>query len=139
GDLPPALDIETQGEDWSAVPQNERVKQCLQFLHGVRDALGVKPIVYTSRNAVNQIFADKPGNLVKYRLWVASYRKTPPPPMPAGWDRWYLWQYSDAGDVDGIAGPVDLDRTPDLDGRGVLVKKRRKPLRTSPQGRKRST
>src|SRR5262249_18376258 len=71
GDLPPVLDIETQGQDWSAVLQSERVRRCLRYLAGVRDALGVEPIVYTSKNAVSQLFADKPGRLIKYRLWVA--------------------------------------------------------------------
>ena len=31
------------------------------------------------------------------------------PLMPAGWDTWRFWQYSEQGLVDGVEGFVDLN------------------------------
>ena len=40
-------------------------------------------------------------------LWVSGYVPAGPP-MPKGWARWTLWQYTDKGRVGGVAGPVDM-------------------------------
>lgn len=43
------------------------------------------------------------------KLWVADY--TAPLILPKGWTKAYIWQYSQSGKVQGIAGPVDLNKT----------------------------
>lgn len=42
-------------------------------------------------------------------LWLAAYQATWPP-TPSAWPFLTMHQYSDAGAVDGISGPVDMDR-----------------------------
>ena len=43
-----------------------------------------------------------------YPLWIAEYG-VDQPKMPEGWTQWHFWQYSDSGQVNGVAGNVDLD------------------------------
>jgi GH25 family lysozyme M1 (1,4-beta-N-acetylmuramidase) len=109
GDLAPALDLEVDGQNWSALPAADRVPTAIEFLERLEEHYGVTPIVYTNKRTVDEIFAGKPAGLTKYPLWVASYKSKPPPTMPVGWSEWRYWQHSDDGVVDGIAGPVDLN------------------------------
>jgi hypothetical protein len=41
---------------------------------------------------------------------VAHYTSAPSPRVPAPWQFWTFWQYTDNGRIAGIAGPVDLNR-----------------------------
>src|SRR5699024_6307709 len=43
-----------------------------------------------------------------YPLWLAAYQSTAPQPV-GGWDKLDMWQRSDAGRFNGIAGNVDLN------------------------------
>jgi lysozyme len=112
GDLPPTIDVETL----CAAPAT----QCAQgaspaatadaisaWIDRVRGATGMMPILYTSPGFWSQI----PARGLEHRAipWV-SHWYAPKPTVPRGWARWAFWQYSDKGQVPGIAGPVDLDR-----------------------------
>ena len=101
GELPPALDVETDG---GLRPTALAVKVRV-WVNRVRDRLGVEPIVYTSpdfwRDAVGGADVPQP-------LWLAHYT-TKCPTVPQPWRRWTFWQYSQTGRVPGISGPVDLD------------------------------
>ena len=110
GDLAPALDLEVDGQDWSALPLADRVPAALDLLQRLEDHYGITPIVYTNKRTVDEVFAGDAGGLTNYPLWVASYKNNPPPTMPAGWTTWRYWQHSDNGMVDGITGAVDVDR-----------------------------
>lgn len=111
GDLPPMLDLEeTQGHnEWTDLPQEERVAVALGWLDLVEDGLDVKPIVYTRRGFVTAHLGD-PGRLTDYPLWIAHYTKAAKPAIPSGWKKWTIWQYSETGKVSGIPGNVDMDR-----------------------------
>lgn len=111
GDLPPMLDLEeTPGEhdEWTTIPKPDRRPLALEWLHAVEERLGRRPIVYTRRGFISTLGGA--GGLAQYPLWVAHYTQAAKPAVPAGWQNWTLWQYSDAGQVPGIAGKVDLDR-----------------------------
>jgi len=43
-----------------------------------------------------------------YPLWVANYGVSKPK-LPASWERYVIWQYSEAGSVPGIKKTVDLN------------------------------
>lgn len=49
----------------------------------------------------------------KYNLWVAYWTNMSTPIIPTTWKSkgYTWWQYSDKGNVDGISGAVDLDRS----------------------------
>ena len=79
-----------------------------------RQSLGVKAIIYTTTPFWKTFlgnstwFADN-----GYRLWIAHWTSAAQPTLPAsnwGGHSWTLWQYTNAGIVDGIDGNVDQDR-----------------------------
>jgi lysozyme len=112
GDLPPVLDIEEAGagrDEWADLPLAERVPAALAWLKRVEQACGRRPVVYTRRGFVQDKFGG-PGALAGYPLWVAHYTSAPGPSVPAGWDNWTLWQYTESGTVTGVTGNVDMDR-----------------------------
>jgi lysozyme len=116
GDLAPVLDLEVDGQDWDALPPDVRVPAALEMLTALEAHYGVTPIVYTNKRTVVEAFAGKPRELVRFPLWVASYRSTPPPTMPPGWTAWKFWQYTDQGRVPGISGNVDRNRCTETPG-----------------------
>jgi lysozyme len=98
--LSPALDVEiTDGLERAALQQGIRT-----WLETVQAALGGKPAVYTDpafwRSSVAADFSA-------YPLWLACYGAQAE--IPAPWQTWTFWQHSDAGQVNGISGQVDLD------------------------------
>jgi lysozyme len=100
GDLPPVLDLESDG-GLSAATVVARAKQWLDL---VEATYGVKPIVYTAAFMSN-VIGNKFSN---YTLWVANYLATCPT-MPSGWTDWSFWQDSDKGSVKGVGTPVDTN------------------------------
>jgi lysozyme len=102
-DLPLVLDVELRRE-----VSPERITACLVACADlVARKDGRLPIVYTAR-----WFWD--GNVLgssdwsNYDLWVAHYG-TENPALPADWDEWKLWQYSDHGRVPGVHAATDLN------------------------------
>lgn len=57
--------------------------------------------------------AHLPANhsLGNVKLWIAQYTNKPNPRLPIGWSKYWVWQYSDSGHVDGIKGNVDVNKT----------------------------
>lgn len=101
GDLPPVLDVELS----DGVESTPVIAGVQAWLASVQDAVGVKPILYTSPGFWNGLGTDRFGN---YPLWVAHYG-VEEPRLPSGWTAWTFWQYSDSGTTDGVDGNVDLD------------------------------
>jgi lysozyme len=100
GDLPPVLDLESDG----GLPAATVVARAKDWLAQVEAKYGVKPIVYTAAfmsNVIGQNFSS-------YTLWVANYQ-TSCPTMPSGWSDWHFWQNSDKGKVNGVSTPVDTN------------------------------
>ena len=46
--------------------------------------------------------------LTDRKLWIAAYCYDEPP-LPVGWNSWWLWQYSSTGRLNGYSGNLDLD------------------------------
>ena len=100
GDLPPVLDLESDG----GLPAATVVARAKSWLTQIENKYGVKPIIYTAAFMSNVIGT----NFAGYTLWVANY-KTTCPTMPSGWTDWEFWQDSDTGKVDGVTGAVDTN------------------------------
>jgi len=100
GDLPPVLDIESDG----GLPSNTVVARAKTWLGKIETKYGVKPIVYTAA-FMSDVIGTSFG---AYPLWVANYGATCPL-MPSGWTDWKFWQTSESGTVSGVAGPVDTN------------------------------
>jgi lysozyme len=99
--LPHALDLEaTDGRPPASV-----LAGAATWLEAVSAAIGQPAVLYVSP-AFWKSLGD-PRNFHQHPLWVADY--APQPSLPGGWPKYAMWQFTDAGTVDGIPGPVDLN------------------------------
>lgn len=65
-------------------------------------AQGYTPMLYASKNSIKEHWA--PGMAAKYNFWLAHYTEA------TEYDgKFFMWQYTSGGSVDGIPGRVDLD------------------------------
>jgi GH25 family lysozyme M1 (1,4-beta-N-acetylmuramidase) len=103
GDLAPVIDVETaDGVSGAAV-----VDAVGRWLDRVEAATGRTPIIYAAAGFWDTLPNTEP--FAEHPLWVANYGATCPW-LPSTWSRWALWQYTDRGTVDGVAGGVDRNR-----------------------------
>lgn len=105
-DLPPVLDLESSGGlsgpaivDWART-----------WLHEVERLTGRRPMLYTGY----YFWKDTLGStsaLSSWRLWLPWYTAAPTPgAVPSPWGTWTFWQYTDTGQVPGIASNTDINR-----------------------------
>jgi lysozyme len=108
GDLPPALDLEgTAG--WIDIPPAGRAPLALKMLEAIEDCSGATPIVYMSPWFATEMLQSTPA-FARFPIWIAQYTEAQCPNVPKPWNTWTFWQYSQAGNVPGITGSLDLDR-----------------------------
>ena len=94
-----ALDFEVDGVT---------LAECRQWLDIVERATRRSCVLYSGHQLKDAIIAgENPVDLPERRLWLAQYASKPT--LPKGWSTWWLWQYSDNGDVPGIDPPTDLN------------------------------
>lgn len=108
GDLRPALDFEG-ASGWTGMPPARRTQLALSMLEGVENRLGVTPVVYMSPWFASQNIIALP-ELARFPIWIAQYTIALAPRVPAPWNSWTFWQYTQNGKTPGISGFVDLDR-----------------------------
>lgn len=104
GELAPALDLEDTG-----LNARDTTRWALEWLSIVEESTGSTPIVYTGPGFASTHLHPDPA-LKRYPLWVAHYTSRAEPRLPAPWDRWMWWQFTDSGPVEGIVGGVDTNR-----------------------------
>ena len=78
----------------------------LSFLERLKKISNMEVIVYSNTYTATNIFSKE---LTKYPLWVAQYG-VERPSVNGNWNSWVGFQYTDAGNVKGIAGNVDRDK-----------------------------
>jgi len=108
--LLPVLDLEDSG----GLGVKKLTRWTQDWLNEVQAKLGVKAIIYTS----TPFWKSFMGNTTwfasnGYPLWIARWTNVAQLTLPAanwGGQGWTLWQYSNAGTVDGIATAIDQDR-----------------------------
>lgn len=67
---------------------------------------GQRPVIYSGhvlKEQLGMVTVNHP--LGAYRLWLAHYSEEPT--WPAAWERPWLWQYSETGNVPGVVPPTD--------------------------------
>lgn len=106
GDVLPVLDVEWPPQGG----QHFEARQMDDYIVTMQEQGGATPILYSGRWYLDAIKdRDLTDFMKQCPLWLASYTPTcPKPPRP--WDSVALWQFTDKGRVDGIAGPVDLNQ-----------------------------
>jgi lysozyme len=109
GNLIPVLDLENTGCLGVTALQN----WTRQWLETVTDRLGgVKPFIYTNPSFWHTMMGDTTEFAATgYPLWIAHWRASSPALPAANWAGagWTFWQWTDCGEVPGIAGCVDRD------------------------------
>jgi GH25 family lysozyme M1 (1,4-beta-N-acetylmuramidase) len=111
--LPPMLDIEWPRSTWTGLnacynmSPTALVAWIRDFVNEVAARTGRLAMIYTNPNWWNPCTASNTG-FGAYPLFNSGYLASPPPP-PAGWTTWTLWQYTASGRVAGITGNVDQD------------------------------
>lgn len=105
GELAPAVDVEAGAAGVSRATYTQRLLECLE---SVADLFKRQPVIYTSKGKWDEL-TSHPAWVNEYPLWLAAPDEDVPP-LPAGASTWAIHQFSWEGVVDGIDGPVDLDR-----------------------------
>ena len=78
----------------------------LNFVRDLEQHYGFKPMIYTGAWFSTPAGFPLVQALADYGLWLAAYTsEAPNPPRP--WSTLAMWQYTDAGRVQGIEGNVD--------------------------------
>jgi lysozyme len=111
-DLPPALDLEETSlahDEWRVIEPARRAPLAAEWLERIERELGCKPLVYTRRGFVRDTLGN-PGPLARYPVWIAHYTFAAQPALPAGWDTWTMWQFTDHGRLDGVSCNLDMNR-----------------------------
>lgn len=117
-DLIPMIDVEVKGKKTSVEELRRRLKQ---FLKGVEEYYGVKPLIYTGQNFFNNYLS---GHFDDYLFMIAKYSEGVP--ELEGNPRFAMWQFSASGRIKGIGGPVDCSCFMDNYGlRDILIKKKK--------------
>ncbi|MFN8297909.1 MAG: GH25 family lysozyme [Chitinophagales bacterium] len=100
GDLPPVVDIEeTRGKTAAEIDTALR-----QFLTIVEQHYGVKPIIYSNINFIEDYLQDQ---FADYPFWIAHYYRDE---LTADENiNWVFWQHSDKADLLGINGKTDAN------------------------------
>lgn len=79
----------------------------IYFLATIEDRIGREPIVYSGHVLKEQMGGQPNPDINQYRLWLAQYGSTYE--LPPGWPSYWLWQYSDKGQVPGISEYTDVN------------------------------
>lgn len=121
GDLPPVLDVEShKPTSWKGLSQQAAADLVIAWLKGVKQRLGVSPILYVNPNVCVEVLGNDP-RLGDWILWLALYTTNPTPIIPKPFTAWTFWQYTKTGNVKGVVGDVDIDRfNGDSDGLEAL-------------------
>jgi lysozyme len=83
------------------------VDEVVAFLQQLETVTQQSPVLYSGHSIKDTLAGVPDLRLTSYRLWLAQYGTEAV--LPPGWDRYWLWQYSDQGEVPGITPPTDVN------------------------------
>ena len=102
-DLMPVLDIEENKAGYTP-------SQVETWMHHFLDSMGQESMIYSYADFLNHNLPPT-HQFGRYKLFLAQYRAVASPMLPDhGWPTADLWQFTNMGTVDGIAGTVDLSK-----------------------------
>lgn len=103
-----ALDLEIDSRDGAF---SNGAYWAMEWMTTVQARVGFAPMLYSNGGVISdpaQRFASVPEMGQRNGLWLANWGEVFPKPY-APWDTVALWQFTNAGQVPGIAGNVDLN------------------------------
>ena len=81
------------------------------FLAEVYRLTGKLAVLYSGHVIKEQLLDGHDEELARHRLWIAHYTDADSPDWPQGtWPTWWLWQYTETGEVPGIDDETDINR-----------------------------
>jgi lysozyme len=108
GDLPPVIDVESaDGADANTI-----LDRIAQWIDIVEQSLNRQVMIYT----FTPFWRDTLGNSTRFSdhpLWIAHFTAAAQPKIPSAFPTFSFWQFTDKGQVPGVAPPakaVDRDR-----------------------------
>jgi lysozyme len=78
------------------------------FLNEIKARTGKTPIIYSGHVLKEQLGGKANPQLARCPLWLAQYG--PEAKLPPGWTEYFLWQYTQKGEVPGVKPPTDLNQ-----------------------------
>lgn len=99
----PVLDFEGHRE----LSMEEATAAALAFLERVEELTGHRPMIYADHSTAS---AQLGAAVAEYPLWLAQWGVSQPSLRGTHWTEWTGWQYSNQGQIPGIAGRVDRDQ-----------------------------
>lgn len=114
-DLPPALDLEVNGDNTAKDRRASAIAANIEGVHAwlvrIEEVLGMRPVIYTNKDTwdrvVQKLGGTPPAWQARYPLWAANWRYSysdgDRPIMPPGWAEWTFWQFdsTDKTDING--------------------------------------
>lgn len=97
--LPPAIDVELGGNCAAPPPEETIAAELTTMIDRVKEATGRDPLLYVL-DGFGYLEDDVLAGLPR---WERSLFRSP------STSNWAVWQFSHRSDVDGVAGPVDLN------------------------------
>lgn len=112
--LPRYQNIYVDLENWSTTQDSSLSKEdyalwLKTWLDVVESRTQTQPIIYTYADYLNQ-HLPQDHDFGKYRLWIANYSAKENPPLPHGWDKWFMWQYQEHGKLPGQGCEFDFSK-----------------------------
>lgn len=106
GELSPGLGLERRATNDCVVPAGEWVETATEWISTVSSALDRPVLIYTNAYFWSTCL-ERSDALASSPLWVAGWSGDDPH-IPAAWNDWTFWQYTNRGHVPGIDGNVDV-------------------------------
>jgi GH25 family lysozyme M1 (1,4-beta-N-acetylmuramidase)/putative cell wall-binding protein len=108
GTLPPALDIENS--DCAGLTPAAMVSWISSFVSTITSLTGRQPLIYTYQGWWNKCTGGSTAFNTRVHFWEAYWVAGATEPwLPAGWNGWTYWQYSDDLASNGSAAGGDID------------------------------
>ncbi|ENW88025.1 MULTISPECIES: glycoside hydrolase family 25 protein [Acinetobacter] len=101
--LPPVIDLEYDSNCINTYTREQLLHEIGVMHDALQQHYGKQPIFYISRNFYNIVLVNQ---FPQVPLWVREYQGKP---ALSGNPDWMFWQYSNRGQITGIATPVDLN------------------------------
>lgn len=109
--LPVILDVETN--QTNIILNKDEVLKFIQVFFMEIASAGYDYGLYLSKGFADAHLPEEHG-LGIIKIWLAQYNNNPYPKLPNGWKKYWIWQYTDQGKVNGIITNCDLNRSDGL-------------------------
>jgi GH25 family lysozyme M1 (1,4-beta-N-acetylmuramidase) len=80
------------------------VEEVLEFLELVETRTRRKPVLFAGSEFLGKLKRGDDRKVAEYRLWLQQHETVAQ--VPVAWGKYFLWQYTDEGEVDGVEGSV---------------------------------